>query len=165
MKIESVEWKVNVPTKGIKPEDAYQALEEIRQKNNGLTDDVVVQEAKEKSHTLHKWFEWKDGVAAAEYRRMQARKLIASLVVTYQKAPELEVRAYQVEKKARTQDPQRTVYSTTDEVLKNPESRDRLIAQAIKAAMEFRRRFKHLHELDMIIESIDKTLVKLGEGE
>jgi hypothetical protein len=38
-------------------------------------------------------------------------------------------------------------------------------ADAIKAAMEFRNRFKHLHELDMIFESIEKVVVQLGVGE
>jgi hypothetical protein len=85
--------------------------------------------------------------------------------VTYKQAPELQVRAYQVETKAAIKAPERTVYSTTEEVLKNPESRARLIADAIKAAMEFRNRFKHLHELDMIFESIEKVVVQLGVGE
>lgn len=165
MKIESVVWKTNVPTKGIKAEDAYKALEVIRKKNNGLTDDAIVNAAKSSTHVLHNWFEWDDTEAAIEYRRTQARGLMRSLTVTYKEAPELQVRVYQVETKARPQDPQRTVYSTTEEVLKNPESRDRLIAQAIKAAIEFRNRFKCLHELDVIIESIDQTLVKLGTGE
>jgi hypothetical protein len=31
--------------------------------------------------------------------------------------------------------------------------------------MEFRRRFKNLHELEKLIEEIDRTLVKLGAGE
>jgi len=163
--IESIGWKLNVPTKGIDPEDAYKALEEIRSKNNGLTDDAIVEAAKSKRHVLHGWFEWDDSAAASEHRRHQARSLIRSLVVTYAKAPELKVRAYQVEKKAAVKSPERTVYSTTEEVLRNPESRNRLIAQAIREAMEFRQRFKHLHELDMIFEAIDRAEVQLGVGE
>ena len=165
MKIESIVWKTNVPTKGIKAEDAYKALEKIRSKNNGLTDDAIVEAARHEGHVLHEWFEWDDTEAASEYRRSQAQKLLRSLAVTYKQAPELQVRAYQVETKAAIKAPERTVYSTTEEVLKNPESRARLIADAIKAAMEFRNRFKHLHELDMIFESIEKVVVQLGVGE
>jgi hypothetical protein len=165
MQIEAVSWKQNVPNNGIKPEVAHKALEQIRKKNGGLTDDAIVEAAKPASHALHNWFEWEDCEAAKEHRRAQARALIRSLVVVYKKAPDLKLRVYQVERKARPQDPERTVYSTTDEVLRNPEARDRLIASAIKAAMEFRRRFKQLHELDAIIESIDKVLVQLGHGE
>lgn len=165
MLIEQVSWKQNVPTCGIKPEVAYAALEELREKNGGLTDDLIVEAAKKPKHVLHKWFEWDDTEAAKEHRRLQARALLRSLTVVYKEAPKLEVRAYQVERKDRPQEPVRTVYSTNEEVLRNPESRDRLIAEAIKMAMDFRKRFRHLHELDMIFEAIDKALVKLGTGD
>jgi hypothetical protein len=164
MKIEQIKWKQNVPTNGIDAEKAYAALETIRAKNNGLTDDAIVQAAAPRNHTLHKWFEWDDSAAAVEYRRAQARKLIGSLEVTYEEAPDIKTRVYEVEHKARPQDPERTVYTTTEEVLANPESRDRLIAEAIKAAMQFRRRFKMLHELDAVMEEIDKAVEKLGAG-
>ncbi len=165
MKIEKVVWKKNVPTAGIDASKAYEAMEEIRAKNKGLTDDALVLAAKPKSHVLHNFFEWSDDKAAVEYRRMQARQLMRSFEVVYKEMPETRVRAYQVQTKSRPGDVQRTVYSTTEEVMNNPESRDRLIASAIKAAMEFRNRFKHLHELEGIIESINKTLVRLGAGE
>lgn len=164
MKIEAVAWKQNVPTKGIKPEVAHKSLEAIRKKNGGLTDDAIVDAARPQNHALHKWFEWDDTTAGVEYRRLQSRQLIRSLVVSYAEAPDLKTRMYEVSHKSRPADEQRTLYSTTDDVLSDPESRDRLIASAIKAAMEFRRRFKNLHELDAIIESIDKVIEKLGVG-
>ena len=162
MKIESIKWKQNVPSKGIDPSKAHAALETIRSKNNGLTDDVIVKTASAKNHILHEWFEWDDSTAANEHRRAQARLLIRSLEVSYTEAPGIKSRVYEVQHKARPQDEDRTIYTTTEEVLANPESRDRLIAEAIKAAMQFRRRFKALHELDSLISEIDKTLAKLG---
>jgi tRNA A37 N6-isopentenylltransferase MiaA len=162
MKIEAIKWKQNVPTKGIDAEKAHAALETIRSKNNGLTDDAIVQAAAPKNHALHKWFEWDDSEAAKEHRRNQARLLIRSLEVTYSESPDIKTRVYEVEHKARPQDPERTVYTTTEEVLANPESRDRLIAEAIRAAMQFRRRFKMLHELDAVMEAIDKAVETLG---
>lgn len=165
MKIEKIEWKNNVPTAGIDAEKAYKALEVIREKNGGLSDDGIVEAAKPKNHALHRWFQWDDDKAAMEHRRQQARQLIRSITVTYEEAPETTTRAYEVHTKTRPGDGNRTVYSTNEEVLSNPDARDRLIASAIRAAMEFRRRFKHLHELDMLMEEIDRTLVKLGAGE
>jgi len=162
MKIEKIKWKQNVPTNGIDAAKAYAALEAIRAKNNGLTDDAIVQASAPKNHALHKWFQWDDSEAATEYRREQARKLIRSLEVVYEEAPEIKTRVYEVEHKARPQDPERTVYTTTEEVLANPDSRDRLIAEAIRAAMQFRRRFKMLHELDAVMEEIEKAVQKLG---
>jgi len=164
MKIEQIAWKQNVPTNGIEAAKAHDALEALRLKNGGLTDDGIVAAAKQKNHVLHKWFQWDDTSAAIELRRMQARQLIRSLVVIYEEAPELKTRLYEVSHKTRAASEQRTVYSTAEEVLSDPDSRDRLIASAIKSAMEFRRRFKQLHELDAIIESIDKVLHTLGAG-
>ncbi len=165
MKIDNVSWKQNVPTKGIAPDVAHKSLEAIREKNGGLTDDAIVDAAKPARHPLHKWFEWDDSTAGIEYRRLQSRQLIRSLVVSYKEAPEVTTRLYEVSHKSRPADVKRTLYSTTDDVLSDPDSRDRLIASAIRAAMEFRRRFKNLHELDAIIESIDKVLVEIGAGE
>ncbi len=165
MKIGSVSWKQNVPTRGIAPDTAHKSLEAIREKNGGLTDDAIVEAAKPKKHPLHKWFEWDDTTAGVEYRRMQSRQLLRSLVVSYAEAPEVKTRLYEVSQKTRPADAKRTLYSTVDEVLADPESRDRLIASAIRAAIEFRRRFKNLHELAAVIESIDKVLVEIGTGE
>lgn len=164
MKIETVSWKQNVPTKGIDPEKAHRALETIRLENEGLTDDAVVAASRPKNHVLHNFFEWNDSAAGVEYRRQQARQLIRSLVVVHADAPQIKTRAYEVAHKARPNAENRTLYSTTEEVLSDPESRDRLIATAIKVAMDFRRRFKNLHELDAIIESIDKVVRNLGVG-
>ena len=162
MQIETIKWKQNVPSKGVDAAKAHKALEAIREKNNGLTDDGVLAAASVKGHTLNKWFEWDDSTAASVHRRDQARQLIRSLEVTYSDAPGIKTRVYEVEHKSRPQDPQRTVYTTTEEVLANPESRDRLIAEAIKAAMQFRRRFKMLHELDGLMLEIDKVVEKMG---
>ena len=162
MKIQSIKWKQNVPSKGIEAEKAHKALEAIRARDNGLTDDAILKAAAAKNHVLHSWFEWDDSAAAIQYRRDQARLLIRSLEVVYVETPDIKTRVYEVEHKSRPQDPQRTVYTTTEEVLANPESRDRLIAEAIRAAMQFRRRFKMLHELDSLINEIDKVVERLG---
>ena len=161
MKIDSVKWKMNVPTKGIEADAAYAALETIREENGGLTDDAIVEAAKPENHVLHDWFEWCDSQAASEYRRHQARCLIRSLVVVYEQSPDITIRAYQVERKAPVTAPERTVYSTTEEVLKNPESHARLISDAIRAAIQFRTRFQHLQELKAIIDSIDAVVEQL----
>lgn len=165
MKIESVQWKPYAASKGIDPTKAYESIEAIRRKHDGqLTDDAVIEAAKPKSHVLHKWFEWDDSEAAQGYRRLQARNLIRSFKVTYAEAPEVPVRAYQVHRKEPRGGESRTVYRTTEDVLSDDEARDRLIAEAVRMAMEFRRRFKGLHELSRIIETIDETIPALVES-
>lgn len=162
MKISTISWKQSVPNKGIDAQKAFDALEVIRHQNNGLTDDAVVAAAKPQEHTLHKWFEWDDSVAAVEYRRDQAKNLLRSIEVTYEERPEIKTRVYEVEHKSRRCDEERTVYTTTEEILQNPEARDRLIAEAIRQAMAFRRRFKAIHELDAVMNEIDRAVEKIG---
>jgi hypothetical protein len=88
--------------------------------------------------------------------------LIRSIQVTYAEQPETQTRAYEVHTKSHKPEEARTVYTTTEEVLANPESRDRLIADAIRMAMEFRRRFRALHELEKVIAEIDKAIESIG---
>ena len=164
MKVENVSWKSGVPSRGIDPEVAYYELESIRTKRGKLTDTCVLEEARNESHPLHNWFNWDDDVAAEEYRRLQAQNLIRSLVVVYVESPKTPVRAYQVLKKEPTKSESRTVYSTTEEVLSSPEGRDKLIADAIKAAMDFRRRFKMLHELEHVMKSLDEAIESLQDS-
>ena len=165
MNIESVNWKRGVPHRGIDPQQAYEAVEEIRREIGSVTDDAVVDAARPPEHTLHGWFEWDDTAAAKEYRRRQARSLVASLEVVYKEAPEVKTRAYQVMRREAVTSQERTVYSTTEEVLRDSAARDRLIADAIRAAMDFRRRFKILHEMEQVIEAIDKAVEAVALAE
>lgn len=162
MKIKSVDWRRGSQGKGIDATKAYNALEKIRERNNGITDDGILAAAKAKNHVLHGWFEWDESKAANEHRRNQARTLIRSFEVVYVEQPDMKTRAYEVETKSTKPAEHRTVYTTTEEVLANPESRDRLIADAIRMAMEFRRRFRMLHEMERVMEEIDKAIESIG---
>lgn len=75
---------------GLKAEDAYEELERIREER-GLTPQNVVDESRPKEAVLHPAFEWRDKVAAEEYRKHQARHIIRSVVVT---RPEGESHVY-----------------------------------------------------------------------
>lgn len=163
MEIKSIDWGAAAKNIGITAEVAYHALEEIRERNDGaLTDDSIVDAAKPKDHCLHGWFEWRNAEAAVAYRRLQARELMRSIRVTYVESPDTVHRAYEVHTKSARGAEGRTVYTTTAEVMSDPEARDRLIAEAIRAAMDFRRRFRMLHELQAIVEAIDKVLESVG---
>lgn len=162
MKIDSVRWKSRFPNAGVDARTAYDAIEQIRSKKGekfSATD--VVAAAKAKCHPLHKMFEWDDQKAAHHFRVRQAQDLIRSLEVVYVKRPEEPVRAYEVIQKqpASTKpDAPRTLYSTHEEAVKDPRSRDALIKEAIAALMSWRRRFKSLNELDRVLTVIDETV-------
>lgn len=56
-------------------------LRELQKQAGIITPSIVVQEAESKSSPLHKYFEWRDGLAAMRYREWQARQLIASIFI------------------------------------------------------------------------------------
>ena len=161
MHIKEVRWKNGAVRRGVDAEAAHKELEHLRLEGR-LTDQDVVDRARDKKNVLHPLFEWNDGEAAARYRRVQAREIIRSIEVTYQEAPAAKVRAFQVATKSNKPTERRTIYSSTSEMMQDPEARDRLIARAIREAMEFRRKFQHLRELQVVIEAIDSFVEKVG---
>lgn len=157
------QWKNGVQSRGIAAADAYEHLEEIRSKNDGaLTDDIVLESARNPSSPIHHWFDWDDNRAAQEYRRAQARKLIRSIEVIRVPSgnPQL-VRAYQANRIRQPSTPQRTVYSTTEEMLKDPEARSRLLMRAIREATAFKTRYKALNELASVFDAIDSIVEEM----
>lgn len=163
MQIDSIKWKSQFPSRGVSAKVAYETLESIREKSGGsLTDDVVVAAAKSKRSAIHNLFEWDDTKAAEEHRRSQARTLIRAIEVTYKETPKSPVRAFQVMQKVSAKEQERTSYSTTEAVMSDPVSRDQLIATAIREAMAFRRRFKHLHELRPLFDALDQVIETAG---
>lgn len=172
MKIDSVLWASGFPNAGIDPGEAYKAVEKIREKHGGkCTDADIVQAARSQRNVLHGLFTWDDSEAAEQYRRHQARTLLRSLRVVYVESEGKESnRAYEVvEKKRQTaKQPERTLYSTHEDAVKDPVARGALLADAIRQLMAWRRRFAHLNELDRILLAIDAEIEELtsvpGQG-
>lgn len=67
----------------VSPDVAGRELERIRKKRGELKTAEVVEEARPKDAPLHPVFEWRDDVAAEEYRKQQARQLIRGIKVVY----------------------------------------------------------------------------------
>lgn len=56
-------------------------LEKIEKRDNTITPEAVIEEAKPKKSPIHGCFNWDDAKAANEYRLWQARNLIRSVVI------------------------------------------------------------------------------------
>ncbi len=70
-------------------------LEAMAASNNGVvTVDMVIDAAKDESSPLHSHFEWDNDKAAENYRRWQARALIARCKITIASSEGVEVRAF-----------------------------------------------------------------------
>lgn len=70
-------------------------LEAMAAANNGVvTVDMVIDAAKNEDSPLHSHFEWDNDKAAENYRRWQARALIARCKITIASSEGVEVRAF-----------------------------------------------------------------------
>jgi hypothetical protein len=65
-----------------------------RQNGGVLMVDDVLQEARDENSILHKHFEWDDTEAAVQYRKQQARALIARCRITLIEKEPVQVRAF-----------------------------------------------------------------------
>lgn len=83
MKIEQADdyvWRQGSWVAGnIDANDAAEVLNRIAARDGVIQAQAVVDEAKPKHSPIHPAFEWKDGVAANEYRKWQARQLVRSV--------------------------------------------------------------------------------------
>lgn len=74
-------------------------LQQIYESRGELTPQVLVDEARPKTHPLHDRFLWDNVEAAEAWRRVQAHELIRSVRIVYQEAnetrPEKTIRAFQ----------------------------------------------------------------------
>src|ERR1700691_4847214 len=100
-------------------------LEAIKEKRGKLTPELVVDEARSESHPLHKRFEWDDTIAGESWRREQARKLIIEVEVTYSKQDGTRGHTrgfYAIQREGNY------VYESTEEIVKDPISREILLS-------------------------------------
>lgn len=76
-------------------EQERKLLTKMARQNGGvLKVDDVLQEARDENSILHKHFEWDDTEAASQYRRQQARTLIARCKITMVETSPVEIRAF-----------------------------------------------------------------------
>lgn len=162
--IDRVEWTNRASSRGVDPAEAYSELESLRASHGGvITDEIVVDAARSDESVLHPLFTWDDTEAARLHRLSQARSVIRSLTVVYVDRPKQPVRTYEVVRRTSSSSAKdRTEYATVADALSDPVARERLIADAVRAAMQFRRRFQTLHELSRVFEAIDETVESLA---
>ncbi len=150
-------WRPGFGHPAIKADTAGQVLEEIKQQSGGgLTAQVVVDSARPLDHPLHSAFEWDDTAAAEEYRKVQARHLIRSLVIEIAESPGSSVRAFVVVQEA-TKD--HWTYVAVHDAMSNPELRRQVLHRAIAELTAFQNKHRDLQELSGVFKAIDSLLV------
>lgn len=127
-----------------------EALEQVRAEKGGLTASTVVESARPKNAPLHRFFEWSDKRAAEEYRKNQARHLIAAIEVRVQEdngkttAP---VRAFV------SIGPSADKYLSVFTVMSDPTNRRKLLAQALSELAAFQKKYESLNELAAVFQA------------
>lgn len=131
-------------------------LEQILQSSeDGLLKAVdVVEYARDPETALHEWFTWDDGDAAHQYRLWQARRVIKVHVqiVNGHKEPvpvfvNLESTRHQPD----------GGYRLLSVVMADEELRRELLAQALREANQWRRKYRALKELEPVFASLDEV--------
>lgn len=158
-----VMWKKGAQV-SCKPEVAYRELERIRKDNDGnLELAEIVRQSKPKDAPLHNEFEWNNARAADKYRLQQARYIARSIEVVRPEAPTVQSRAYEVvEVTQKAEEKSKKVYKPVEDILSDPIARDDLIAQAIKDAHAYKRRYHALSELSKVFHAMDEFMDRVA---
>ena len=121
-------------------------LERLEADGN-LTAKALVDASRPAEAPLHKEFEWDDSIAAESYREMQARHIINSIeIVREEREP---VRAFFNIERTDSQ------YHHVDVIMRQEDSRQKLLMSALAELKAFERKYAQLTELAAVFEAID----------
>lgn len=151
-------WKYNMP---VKAQVAGEEIERIEAKHGAVTPQILVDESKDDTAVLHKLFEWDDEKAAEKYRLSQAGNIIRNLTVTVadiKTNKPVTVRAYV---STQSEHDEKSFYISTGRAFKVPETREAVIAQALRELREFQRKYGALVEFANTCDKIAEVLREL----
>lgn len=131
-----------------------QGLAEVRRKRGTLDRDVVLEEATDPTHPLHRGFEWDNEKGGHEYRLIQAGRMLRTVKLPPEGDRPHELRAYVAVRGANTP---KAEYIPTEEALANPISRELVLRDMEREWHALRRRWQHMQEF------ADLLRVHLGE--
>lgn len=142
-----VTWKV----KGLYKADAEAVYSEITALGDSFSPEQIVEAAKDENSELHKCFTWDDTVAAENWRKHQARMLVAQLVVRTETGDNEPV-AVRVISSTGT----RNEYKPTVKLIEVEQDYADLLARAIRELKAIQLKYKAVNELREIFEAIDE---------
>lgn len=135
-----------------------------------LTPADVVEVATAPEHPLHRYFEWNDTAAAAEFRLVQAARLIRSVKVRFTverpggEVEDLVVRRYVAPRAAGVSVDVPAGYVPQEMARENPEIRAAILRQMQREMTSLRRRYAHLGEFWRLMdEMMDERPAAAGE--
>ena len=152
------------PTEGshitIKQAQKYgEVLFALEEQHQGITAELILQQATSKLSPLHDWFEWNNKIAAHEYRLEQARRLVRSIAITMQYPDgERQVRAFKIIRNGETS------YKSIIKIQSNEIYRQQIIQNAFAELKAWERRYKDYSELKDALAMVDEILKTYSES-
>ncbi len=130
-----------------------------------LIPEAIVKRAESPRSVLHKEFIWDDEEAAYEHRLTVARKMMRSIKVIREEAPETPMRMYEVVRVPATENrpKARKVYRTMEEIMADPDSRAALLHRALDELMAIRKKYHLLQELAIIFREVEAVYGEFDE--
>lgn len=142
-----VVWKV----KGFFKADAETVYKEITALGDSFSPEQIVEAAKDEKSELHKCFTWDDTVAAENWRKHQARVLVAQLVVKTETSDNEPVSVRVIASTSA-----RNEYKPVVKMLEVEQDYADLLARATRELQAIRSKYKMVTELREIFEAIDE---------
>jgi hypothetical protein len=140
-------------------------LAEIAARNGGIEPIYVVEDARNETSPLHKYFEWDDGEAAEKYRLHQARSLVNRVGVRYLDKPDAPIVQAFVNVLPRSDDgDDHQRYEPVLSVMSDAEKRRRFMRQAINELRAWQKRYADLQELAEVFDAINRIDSNKGDG-
>ena len=142
---------------GADPQAVGETVTRLAKQNGGVCPPAaLVEEARPEDSPLHPVIFRLDAIQAAEaWYRQEARQVIKSLRVVTDETRSKPSAFVHVT--VHTEDGPREGYKPFYEVVANDEHRGQALAEALQYLNGFRRRYRHLNELQPVFEAIDEV--------
>jgi len=133
-----------------KAQEIGEALAKISEQEKGrLNPKAIVDAARSNRHVLHKHFEWDDGLAAEQYRLVQARDIVASIHIEHEETENGVARAF-----LSIRDKDGVSYRTLDEVIGSADLQSKVLASAERDLLAFESRYRSLNDICELVRGV-----------
>ena len=148
-------WK-RAPVRGVKADVVGKEIERLENEYDGVTPEVLVDEARKKRSPLHACFEWDDRKAAGKYRLDQARYILREIEVVIERedAEPLVIRAFHHVETVE----QGKYYTTVSKAYENELLWQQVKAQAISEIKSWQKKYQTITEFEVVFDAIAKLV-------
>lgn len=149
------QWKAG-SRQPVEAQAAGERIAELTERNGGhLAPSDVVDDARPEDAVLHPAFEWDNEVAAEEYRKEQARKLIRSIEVIYEEGEQQQPVLNYVHVNLPDTGP---AYVTTARAVSDRDLQRQVIEEALLGLRAWQKRYEHIGALDGLLTTVTRAI-------